>query len=119
MPWVRSAGLLLLCWSTATAGDWPQWLGANRDASSPEKVAPWKQAPRAQWSVAIGEGNSSPVVANGRVFVHAKVKDKNEEEVIALDAESGKRVWAFRYERAAFKSLYGNGPRATPAAARH
>jgi outer membrane protein assembly factor BamB len=117
MPWLRSAGVLLVCWSAATAGDWPQWLGPNRDASSPEKVAPWTKAPKAQWSVAIGEGNSSPVVANGRVFVHAKVKDKNEEEVIALDAESGKRLWAVQYARAAFKSLYGNGPRATPAVA--
>ncbi len=115
MRWLRSFGLLLLCCSGATAGDWPQWLGPNRDASSPEKIVPWKEAPKVLWRAPVGEGNSSPVVANGRVFVHVKIKDKNAEEVSALDAGSGKPLWRFHYSREAFNSLYGNGPRATPA----
>jgi outer membrane protein assembly factor BamB len=64
----------------------------------------------------VGEGNSSPIIADGRVFAFAKVRDKNEEEVVALDAKTGELVWQKAYSRAAFKSLYGNGPRATPAA---
>jgi outer membrane protein assembly factor BamB len=115
MHWLRSLGFLLLCCSGATAGDWPQWLGPNRDASSPERVVPWKEAPKFLWSVEVGEGNSSPVVANGRVFVHAKVKDKDAEVLFAIDAKKGKILWYAEYEREAFKSLYGNGPRATPA----
>src|SRR5260370_42184972 len=115
MPWLRGLGMLFVCWSFAAAGDWQQWLGPNRDAASTEKVAPWKEAPRKIWSRRVGEGNSSPVVANGLVFVHAKVKDKNAEVVYAYDARIGKCRWSEEYERAAFKSLYGNGPRATPA----
>jgi outer membrane protein assembly factor BamB len=99
----------------AWAGDWPQWLGPNRDNSSSEKVVPWKKAPKVLWRKAVGEGNSSPVVAGGRVFIHAKVEGENEEEVIAFDAKTGKRLWRKTYPRPAFKSLYGNGPRATPA----
>jgi outer membrane protein assembly factor BamB len=117
MPWVRSLVALLVCSTLALAGDWPQWLGPNRDGSSPEKVVPWKQAPKVLWRKPVGEGNSSAVIANGRVFVHAKVKDKNREEVVAFDAVSGKELWRKSYSRPAFKSLYGNGSRATPAVA--
>jgi outer membrane protein assembly factor BamB len=65
----------------------------------------------------VGEGNSGPVVADGRVFIHAKVKNQNEEEVVAFDAKSGKELWRTSYKRPAFTSLFGNGARATPAVA--
>jgi outer membrane protein assembly factor BamB len=109
---------LLACIVTAApaaAEDWPQWLGPRRDNSSTEKVAPWKEAPKVLWRKPAGEGNSSPVVTGGRVFIHAKVKDQDREEVVAFDAKSGEELWRKAYPRAAFKSLYGSGPRATPA----
>lgn len=115
MPWMRSLLLLFLLTSLVSAGDWPQWLGPHRDSSSAEKVVPWKEAPKVLWRLAVGEGNSSPVIAGGRVFVHSKVKDKTDEEVIAYDARTGTQVWRQVYSRAAFASPYGNGPRATPA----
>jgi outer membrane protein assembly factor BamB len=62
-------------------------------------------------------GNSSPIVADGRVFLHAKGKEADEEEVMAFDAKSGKELWRKSYVRPAFKSAFGNGPRATPTAA--
>jgi outer membrane protein assembly factor BamB len=117
MPWTRSLLVLLLAVSLGPAADWPQWLGPTRDGVSPEKVAPWKEAPKVVWRQPIGEGNSSPVIAGGRVYLHSKVKGKDEEEVLALDAADGKEVWRKTYARAAFKSMYGNGPRATPAVA--
>ncbi len=97
------------------AEDWPQWLGPRRDNSSTEKIVPWKGEIQVLWRKRVGEGHSSPVVAEGRVFIHAKVGNKNEEEIVAFDAKSGEEVWRTRYERAAFSSLFGNGPRATPA----
>ncbi len=113
----RSTLLLLLFATPAAAGDWPQWLGPCRDASSDETVKPWKGPLKEVWRQPAGEGNSSPVVADGRVFLHEKVKDKNVEEVAAFDAATGKELWRTSYDRAEFKSLYGNGPRATPAVA--
>ncbi len=98
----------------AFAEDWPQWLGPRRDNSSMEKVAPWKGELKVLWRKPVGEGHSSPVVADGRVFIHAKVANKNEEEIVAFDAKSGEELWRTRYERSAFTSLFGNGPRATP-----
>jgi outer membrane protein assembly factor BamB len=117
MPWLRSLLLLLVFSSLAAAGDWPQWLGPNRDGRSPEIIPPWKETPKVLWRQPVGEGNSAPVIAAGRVFVIAKPHNENLEEVAAFDAGDGKPLWRKSYPRAAFKSLYGNGPRATPAAA--
>lgn len=116
MPWMRSLPVVLLTCTMAAAGDWPQWLGPKRDNSSSEIVAVWQEAPKVLWRQPVGDGNSSPVVADGKVILHSKVKDGSDaEEVAAFDATSGKELWRYSYKRAAFKSLYGNGPRATPA----
>jgi outer membrane protein assembly factor BamB len=107
--------LCLLATVPAFAEDWPQWLGPRRDNSTTEKIAPWKGKIEVLWRKRVGEGHSSPVVAAGRVFIHAKIEKSNEEEIVAFDAKIGEDLWRTRYERAAFNSLYGNGPRATPA----
>jgi outer membrane protein assembly factor BamB len=115
MPWFRSVGVLIVLASCVDAADWPQWLGPRRDGSTPEKVAPWKDSLKVLWRVAIGEGNSGPVVADGRVFLHTKVKGELKEQLDAFDARTGKPLWERRYDRPELKTLYGNGPRATPA----
>ncbi len=112
---LRSLLVLLATGGLLQAADWPQWLGPRRDGSSPEKVAPWKKPPQLVWKQTVGVGHSSPIVANGKVFLHAKVKDKDEEEVSAYDAESGKILWSKSYARGTFTSEFGVGPRATPA----
>jgi outer membrane protein assembly factor BamB len=115
MPWSGSILGCLLLPALAAAGDWPQWLGPNRDAASTERVAAWKEAPKVVWRQPVGEGNSSPVVSAGRVYIHAKVKDKDREELACFDARTGKPLWRTPYPRAAMTFFYGNGPRATPA----
>ncbi len=117
MPWFRSLAALALWAAVASAADWPQWLGPDRDGASPEVVAPWKEAPKVVWRQPVGEGHGGPVVAGGRVVVHALAKAANEEEVVAFDAASGKELWRHAYPRAAFRSPFGVGPRATPAVA--
>src|SRR5437867_13361054 len=83
--------------ATARAADWPQWLGPHRDGSSQETVAPWKETPTILWKQPVGEGHSSPVVADGKVYVFSKVKDKNEELLEAIDAKTGERLWQQTY----------------------
>jgi outer membrane protein assembly factor BamB len=109
-----SLALLLTSATLARAGDWPQWLGPNRDGSSPEKVAPWKGDLKVLWKQAVGEAHSSPVVAGGKVFLHTRVAGKDAEEVTAYDAKTGEKLWNVSYPRAAFGTPFGNGPRATP-----
>ncbi len=110
----RACLVLLLAAASALAGDWPQWLGPRRDGASAEKVAAWKEDPKKVWSQPVGEGYSVPIVAAGRVFVHARVTGKEEEEVIALDAKTGKQLWRTSYARGPYQSVLNTGPQATP-----
>jgi outer membrane protein assembly factor BamB len=109
-----SIALVLALSPFAAAADWPQWLGPNRDGSTPEKVAPWKGDLKELWRVPVGEGHSSPVVAGGLVFLHTRVSGKDAEQVQAFDGKTGKPKWEQTYDRPKFFSLFGNGPRATP-----
>ncbi len=109
--------LALTCLFIATAAkaeDWPGWLGPRRDGSTAEKVAPWKGDLKILWTKPVGEGHSSPIVADGKVILHTQVKDKNAERVEAFDAATGEPVWTRDYEHTPFTSKFGNGPRGTP-----
>ncbi len=107
--------VFLLVSSVAVAEDWPQWLGPRRDGSSAEKVTPWKKPLTVLWKQPVGEGNSSPVVVGGRVYLHTKPQGKNEEALTAYDVKNGKPLWTKTYARELHVYFYGNGPRATPA----
>lgn len=112
----RIASLVLLSSALgATAGDWPQWLGPNRDGTTADAVKPWTDKLSVAWRVPVGEGHSSPVVADGKVYLHFRVAGKDEERLVAFDAATGKEVKDAPHARKAFKGAFGAGPRATPA----
>ncbi len=85
----RALFVLTLLATAAPAGDWPQWLGPKRDNASPDTVRPWAEPPKTLWTGKVGPGFSTPVVAGGTVFVHARVKGKDAEEVVAFAAADG------------------------------
>ncbi|MCU0704737.1 MAG: PQQ-binding-like beta-propeller repeat protein [Fimbriiglobus sp.] len=112
MPRILPA-LLLLAVPTFAA-DWPQFLGPTRDSVTPEKFPAWTTPPKEVWKKAVGEAHSSPVVANGLVYVFAKVNKKEAESLTAFDAKTGDQKWTKSYDRAKFSPPFGNGPRGTP-----
>lgn len=114
MPRTLVIALALALTPLAAAADWPQWLGPNRDGSAPDKVAPWKGDLKVLWRKPVGEGNSSPVVVGGLVYLHTKVKGKDAERVQAFDVKTGEEKWGQEYEKTPFKPFFGEGPRATP-----
>lgn len=99
---------------TATAGDWPQILGQNRDGQAVGEIIPaWTDPPRIRWRVPCGAGYAGVVVAQGRVLLWHRQGD--EEILDCLSAEDGQRRW-----RAAFPAIYrggvdaDRGPRSVP-----
>jgi outer membrane protein assembly factor BamB len=115
MPRFRALLVLLCLAPLATAEDWPQWLGPRRDGTTTEKIQPWKGDLKVAWRQPVEEGHSSPVVADGKVYLHASPKGKNAEAIACFDAVSGKPLWNYEYARGPFQGLFGRGPRATPA----
>src|SRR5271155_5070190 len=111
MPWLRSLVAFGLLVGGTLAADWPQWLGPNRDGATSEKIEPWKDELKTLWRKAVGEGHSSPVVANGLVYLHYKLSKKDVEVVQAFHADTGLSSWQSSYPCSPYKGLFGNGPR--------
>lgn len=97
----------------ARADDWPQWLGQKRDGATTEVIKPWKEL-KTLWTQPVGEGHGGPVVANGKVYLHARTPGKNEEALSVFDAVTGKPAWSSTYPRVETKIAFGNGPRGAP-----
>ena len=103
---------------TAAAQDWTQWRGPTRDGLVPASSAPksWPNTLRRKWRVEVGEGYSSPVVSQGKVFVHGR-RDP-EEIVVALNLADGKVLWQQQYPATFQKNQYAvkmaKGPNSTP-----
>lgn len=99
----------------ASAADWPQWRGPNRDGASLETGLQdsWPRGgPRLVWRTqGLGEGYSSFSVVGGRLFTQGQRGDQ--EFVLALDAGTGKQLWRTDTGRS-FREQRGHGPRGTP-----
>lgn len=102
----------------AGAQDWAQWRGPSRDGSLAAAVVPkaWPASISRTWQVEVGEGYASPVVAEGRAFIHGR-RDPDE-VVTAIDLATGKVVWQQTYPAAFQKNQYATqmakGPNSTP-----
>jgi outer membrane protein assembly factor BamB len=110
--------LVLALSETASAQDWNQWRGPARNGSVAAAATPktWPKELKQTWKVEVGEGYSSPVVSNGRVFINSR-KDPNE-IVMAINLADGKVIWEKQYQADFKKNKYAvdmaKGPNATP-----
>jgi outer membrane protein assembly factor BamB len=89
--------LVLLCGSTARAGDWPQFRGAGGLGSSDDDALPlqWGPEKNVRWKATLpGRGVSCPVVARGRVYVTAcSGFEQSRLHVLCFDQATGKQLW--------------------------
>lgn len=130
---------LVLLSSLPLAGDdWPQYLGADRDAVWREAGVELdfsKRAPRLLWSSPLGSGYAGPAVSEGRVFLmdrqarpyvpqklepgtninFVRARIPGRERVLCLKESDGELLWEHSYE-ANYSSVfpYAIGPRTTP-----
>ena len=98
---MRGVTILLCLAGCVSAADWADWRGLSRNGTSPEKNLPSKWSPSGEnlaWRVPYG-GRSTPVVVGNRVFlmnVAGRGADQ-QERVMALDADTGKVLWEYKY----------------------
>jgi outer membrane protein assembly factor BamB len=122
---LRTAAIALpfLLAAVARAEDWPQWRGPGRDAVCGEtgllESFP-AEGLKVRWRAPVGWGFSSPVVAQGRVYLADSElnKPKAKERLQCWDETTGKPRWTHAYdvvyEDWAFDPAQEIGPVATP-----
>lgn len=84
-----------------SGSDWADWRGPTRDGLGYEKKLPEKWSPQGEnlvWKVPYG-GRSAPIVMNDRVFIFNSAGEGEtlQERVLALNADTGKLVWEYKF----------------------
>src|SRR5580658_9944302 len=114
----RHAVCLACMIAAAWAEDWPQWRGPNRDGVATGFIEPkaWPEKLQLKWKVEVGEGHSSPVVADGRIYMHTRQGDR--EVVSCLRPEDGQVIWQEGYTAPytvnPAAAAHGKGVKSTP-----
>jgi outer membrane protein assembly factor BamB len=114
LPWAAGlVGLILLADTVHAAPvanpqkdpmDWPNWRGPEQDRISRETglIEKWNPDTKENvlWKRPEAAGISSPIVMNGKVYTQVRYKPdskEEQEEVICLDADTGKILWENRW----------------------
>lgn len=80
----------------AAGGNWPRFRGPNGQGHSAETGLPvhWSSTSNVAWKTAIpGEGWSSPIVWNGKVFLTSVTENGSKCHVLCVDAAQGNILW--------------------------
>src|ERR1035437_2170771 len=115
---LRLSALLFLGLTASAADQWTQFRGPNgsgvdSSAGYPVEFSPPKTV---VWETAIPYGQSSPVLAGGRVYLTASEPDKL--LTICLDAKTGKELWRRAIPRKKAQTIFrANDPASPPPAA--
>jgi outer membrane protein assembly factor BamB len=92
------------------AADWPQFLGPQRNSTSPESglMRSWPEnGPDVLWTVKVGRGFGGPVVKDGRVYLLDR-DDEVGDNLRCFDLSSGEELWNFAYDAAGSVSFPGS-----------
>ena len=102
----------------ATAQDWPQWRGPNRDGSVESFTLPstWPEGLTEQWTVDVGLGYATPVIVGDRIYMYTR--QDGDEVMLTMDVDTGDVVWRSGYpapfELMPAAARHGPGPKSTP-----
>ncbi|QEG42701.1 outer membrane protein assembly factor BamB family protein [Roseimaritima ulvae] len=95
LRWIAPLALVAVAGFNAAAADvWPQWRGAGQDGYVQHSGLPlqWTEDEGIAWRIEpAGRGGSTPVHADGRIFLTSGVDGAN--HLVAYSAEDGKRLW--------------------------
>lgn len=82
------------------AQDWPQYLGPDRNSTSPETgiLRSWPETgPEVLWTTELGQGFGGPVIKDGKAYLLDR-DDKYGDIMRCFDMETGKELWKYGYE---------------------
>jgi outer membrane protein assembly factor BamB len=98
--------------ATASAGDWPQWLGPTRDGQAASGALPSVAAPKLSvaWRRPLGPGLSGIVSGNGHAFT--LFSDGESDYAVALALADGREAWRTKLDPSPPGS--DRGPGSTP-----
>lgn len=121
MKTIPISGLVLLLTLTSLqlpAADWTKYRGLHGDGVSTEKIlTTWPaEGPKLLWKAPLGPSFGSLVLSEGKVFgfIQRNVDGQDREVALALDAMTGKELWAVPLGKATYDRQGGDGPRSTP-----
>src|SRR6516165_5341820 len=108
MRTAKATMALALAWTIlqaggrATAQDWPQWRGTNRDGKATAFDAPktWPKELKKQWAVTVGEGVATPALVGDNLYVFTR--QGHDEVIRCLAVADGKERWSDKYEAPSF-----------------
>jgi outer membrane protein assembly factor BamB len=106
---------LMLTATLASAADWPQWRGPNRDGISTETgwSTQWRtNGPEQLWKFNVGLGCSSVVVSRGLLYTQGNQDDTD--TIFCFKADTGVIVWKYSYSCALAPENWEGGTLATP-----
>lgn len=95
-----TAFILFVCISNVSAQDWPQYLGPDRNSTSPQKgiFRTWPASgPEVLWTVSVGPGYGGPVIRDGKVYLLDR-DDKTGDIMRCINFNTGKELWKFSYD---------------------
>lgn len=88
--------------AAATAADWPQFRGPNRDGVSAETglLRAWPAGgPKLLWSTQVGPGYAAAAIVGGRVYFDDYDETAGDYLVRCLSLADGKELWRFKESR--------------------
>lgn len=93
--------------NVSRAENWPGWRGPRGDGTSLDKNPPthWSREQNVVWRTEIsGEGHSSPVIWNDKLFLTTALRDTQERQLLCFDRQTGKLTWKQTVVRASLEA---------------
>ena len=100
LPFIVMVAILVIVGVDSNAQDWPQFLGPERNSTSPQKglLKSWpERGPDVLWSVNVGMGYGGPVVKNGKVYLLDRDDDVGD-MMRCFNLQTGEELWNFNYD---------------------
>jgi outer membrane protein assembly factor BamB len=97
---ITATCLLAACTLHLKAQDWPQYLGPDRNSTSPERgiLRTWPETgPEVLWTVDLGIGFGGPVIKDGKAYLLDR-DDNYGDYMRCFDMKTGKELWKYGYE---------------------